>query len=110
MTFIANLPARQSRTWRLQCGRATRQAPPTSQLAAVRDGNYLVLCEVLYPDGSPHGSNQRAVLRRALDAAGPKAASWVGFEQEYTIYRDGRPLGFPANGFHPRQVYTFYKV
>ena len=63
------------------------------------EGSYLVLCEVLYPDGSSHQSNQRAVLRRAMEAAGSEAAPWAGFEQEYTIYHDGRPLGFPANGF-----------
>jgi glutamine synthetase len=63
------------------------------------DGHFLVLCEVLNPDGSPHESNQRATLRRVLDAAGADVEPWVGFEQEYTIYRDGRPLGFPANGY-----------
>jgi glutamine synthetase len=65
-------------------------------------GNYLVLCEVQNPDGSPHSSNQRATLRSvmaAADADGEKTDPWVGFEQEYTLYRDGRPLGFPANGF-----------
>ena len=62
-------------------------------------GNYLVLCEVLNPDGSPHASNRRAILRETLEAAGDEAAPWAGFEQEYTIFRDGRPLGFPANGF-----------
>ena len=62
-------------------------------------GSHLVLCEVMTPHGAPHESNQRARLRRVLDAAGPASEPWVGFEQEYTIYRDGRPLGFPANGF-----------
>ncbi len=62
-------------------------------------GHYLVLCEVLNPDGTPHATNQRARLRQVLDAIDPEDAPWVGFEQEYTIYRDGRPLGFPANGF-----------
>jgi len=61
--------------------------------------HYLVLCEVFNPDGSPHESNRRVALRHTLTAAGPEAAPWVGFEQEYTIYRDGRPLGFPVNGF-----------
>ena len=62
-------------------------------------GNYLVLCEVQNADGNPHASNYRASLRRVLDAAGPVMAPWVGFEQEYTLYRNGRPLGFPTNGF-----------
>jgi len=63
------------------------------------EGHHLVLCEVMNPDGSPHRSNQRAALRQILNAAGSQVDAWVGFEQEYTIYNDGRPLGFPVNGF-----------
>lgn len=63
------------------------------------EGNFLVLCEVMNPDGGPHATNQRARLRRVLETIDHRQAPWVGFEQEYTIYRDGRPLGFPANGF-----------
>ncbi|WP_172296826.1 glutamine synthetase beta-grasp domain-containing protein [Pseudoruegeria sp. HB172150] len=63
------------------------------------EGNYLVLCEVQDADGTPHASNHRAELRRVLEEAGAEADPWAGFEQEYTIYRDGRPLGFPVNGF-----------
>ena len=61
--------------------------------------HYLVLCEVRNADGSPHTSNRRAGLRAVLAAVGAKADPWVGFEQEYTLYRDGRPLGFPSQGF-----------
>ena len=61
--------------------------------------NFLVLCEVLNPDGSPHSSNRRAALRSVLEAAGDDVDAWVGFEQEYTLYSEGRPLGFPSNGF-----------
>ncbi|WP_226577684.1 glutamine synthetase beta-grasp domain-containing protein [Acuticoccus sediminis] len=59
----------------------------------------LVLCEVLNPDGSPHATNTRDRLRRVLEAAGPEVDAWAGFEQEYTIYRGERPLGFPVNGY-----------
>ncbi|HET7573143.1 MAG TPA: glutamine synthetase beta-grasp domain-containing protein [Gaiellaceae bacterium] len=52
----------------------------------------LVMCEVLLPDGTPHPSNSRA---RIPDDPG----AWFGFEQEYFLYRDGAPLGFPAAGF-----------
>ena len=59
--------------------------------AARKDG-YLVLCEVMMPDGTPHPSNGRATIKNDPDL-------WVGFEQEYFLYQDGRPLGFPKDGF-----------
>jgi len=62
-------------------------------------GSHIVLCEVRNPDGSAHASNQRSRLRRELDEAGPDLDPWVGFEQEYTMFRDGRPLGFPVDGY-----------
>ncbi len=64
-----------------------------------RKGNhYLVLCEVLNADGSVHVSNGRAELRAVLEAGAAAHDPWIGFEQEYTLFRDGRPLGFPADG------------
>ena len=57
----------------------------------------LVMCEVLLPDGTPHPSNTRATIP---DDPG----TWFGFEQEYFLYRDGVPLGFPpGSGFPPPQ-------
>ena len=55
--------------------------------------SYFVLCEVMYPDGTPHISNTRA------NVGIEEEDLWFGFEQEYTIYRNGRPLGFPKNGY-----------
>jgi glutamine synthetase len=53
----------------------------------------LVMCEVMMPDGvTPHATNKRATI---LDDAG----AWFGFEQEYFMYKDGRPLGFPTSGY-----------
>ena len=66
-------------------------------------GNHLVLCEVLNTDGTPHRTNQRARLCRVLAGIDAGVEPWAGFEQEYTIYRHGVPLGFPANGFPPPQ-------
>lgn len=66
---------------------------------AKADEAYLVLCEVLDPEGKPHSSNKRAELRRVLDEGGAALESWFGFEQEYTLLRDGRPLGFPKDGY-----------
>jgi glutamine synthetase len=71
------------------------------------DGNYLVLCEVTTPNDAPHVTNTRARLRNALDAAGGSQEPLVGFEQEYTLFADGRPLGFPENGF-PAPQGPFY--
>ena len=61
------------------------------------NGSYLVLCEVLNPDGTPHETNRRAHLRSLL-AQSSDAEVWAGFEQEYTIYGKSRPLGFPESG------------
>ena len=62
------------------------------------DGNFVVLCEVRSPAGHDHDSNQRARMRKVLDIAGSAMAPWLGFEQEYTMFRDDRPLGFPEDG------------
>ncbi|MDB5557277.1 MAG: Glutamate--ammonia ligase [Enterovirga sp.] len=60
---------------------------------ATRTNGVLVMCEVMMPDGvTPHPSNKRATV---LDDEG----AWFGFEQEYFFYQDGRPLGFPAEGY-----------
>ena len=58
-----------------------------------RKNGVLVMCEVYMPDDkTPHPSNGRATV---LDDPG----AWFGFEQEYFLYQDGRPLGFPEGGF-----------
>lgn len=65
----------------------------------LRSGNhFLVLCEVFNPDGTPHPSNRRAALRGILENGGSDVDPWLGFEQEYTLFRNGRPLGFPKTG------------
>ena len=57
-----------------------------------RKNGFLVMAEVLLPNGEPHPSNGRATI---LDDPG----AWFGYEQEYFFWKDGRPLGFPAAGF-----------
>ncbi len=58
-----------------------------------RTNGALVMCEVMMPDGvTPHPSNSRATI---LDDEG----AWFGFEQEYFFYENGRPLGFPEQGY-----------
>lgn len=54
--------------------------------------SYFVLCEVYNPDGTAHESNIRHILPNDDNV-------WYGFEQEYTIIKDGRPIGFPKDGF-----------
>ncbi len=63
------------------------------------EGNYLVMCEVMNSDGTPHESNSRAQLREILDAGGDAQEAWVGFEQEYTLFKGRQPLGWPENGY-----------
>jgi glutamine synthetase len=59
---------------------------------ASRKDGYLVMCEVMHPDGTPHSTNARATYDDDPDL-------WLGFEQEYFLYQDGRPLGFPKEGY-----------
>jgi glutamine synthetase len=83
-------------------GSSTRQAEGSNSdcllqpVAAFPDparrNGLLVMCEVLLPDGTPHPSNSRATIPDDPD-------TWFGFEQEYFLYRDGVPLGFPREGF-----------
>ena len=56
---------------------------------------YIVMCEVLNPDGTPHETNGRATIDD------DDADFWFGFEQEYFLYdpETNQPLGFPAVGF-----------
>lgn len=65
-----------------------------------RKNGALVMCEVMMPDGkTPHVSNTRAGILDDADA-------WFGFEQEYFLYQDGKPLGFPDSGFpYPQGEY-----
>jgi glutamine synthetase len=59
---------------------------------STRKNGAIVMCEVMLPDGTPHPTNARATI---LD----DETAWFGFEQEYFLYQDGRPLGFPHDGF-----------
>jgi glutamine synthetase len=60
-----------------------------------RKNAYLVMCEVLNPDGTPHETNTRHLIN---DNEGDDL--WYGFEQEYTLVdKNGRPLGFPEHGY-----------
>ncbi|MBI5134616.1 glutamine synthetase beta-grasp domain-containing protein [Candidatus Uhrbacteria bacterium] len=58
----------------------------------------LVLCEVLNVDMTPHASNTRAANAMAA-ATYAHHDSWFGIEQEYTLFKGAKPLGWPENGF-----------
>ena len=60
-----------------------------------RNNGYLVMTEVLNPDGSPHESNGRATIDD------DDADFWFGFEQEYFLWdiATDLPPGFPMGGF-----------
>ncbi len=68
-----------------------------------RNDGWLVMTEVLNPDGSPHVSNGRATIDDDDDDF------WFGFEQEYFLWdpETNLPLGFPANGY-PRPQGPYY--
>jgi glutamine synthetase len=66
--------------------------PVASYPDSTRKNGVLVLCEVMHADGTPHSTNARATI---LD----DPETWFGFEQEYFLYKDGQPLGFPSEGF-----------
>jgi glutamine synthetase len=58
----------------------------------------LVMCEVLNADFTPHKNNHRAALvENAKKYAGFEPM--FGIEQEYTFFQDGRPYGWPEEGF-----------
>jgi len=92
-------------------GSSTRQAEGRSSDCALKpvalypDSSkkdaFLVLCEVMMPDGvTPHPSNNRASI-----AEDPTL--WIGLEQEYFLYQDGRPLGWPESGY-PKPQGDYY--
>jgi glutamine synthetase len=72
------------------------------------DGCYLVLCEVLNADGTPHATNTRAKLRTILDGGAAASEAWFGYEQEYTLYKGARPLGFPSERRFPAAQGPYY--
>ena len=55
----------------------------------------IVLCEVYNVDDTPHKSNTRHLLENTVK---DYIEEWVGFEQEYTLFENDRPLGWPSNG------------
>jgi glutamine synthetase len=68
-----------------------------------RKNAYLVMCEVLKPDGTPHATNHRATFEDDEDF-------WFGFEQEYVFMTESGPLGFPTSGYPAPQGMYYCSV
>lgn len=65
----------------------------------IGEHDVIVLCDTYKPDGSPCETNHRAAMQAAYDKT-KNHEPWFGLEQEYTFLDvDGRPFGWPANGF-----------
>ena len=62
--------------------------------------NILVLCEMLLPDMTPIKESTRTMAKAIFDQALDEDP-WYGIEQEYTLFKDGRPMGWPASSARP---------
>ena len=99
-------------------GSSTNQAPGDKSDCALRPvaifkdpirghNHVLVMCEVFLANGDPHPSNTRALLRPVAEKTKDQEA-WFGIEQEYTLFKGSRPLGFPENGGFPAPQGPYY--
>jgi glutamine synthetase len=94
-------------------GSSTEQAPGGSSDCILqpvflvkdpqRKNGFLVMCEVMSPNGKPHPSNGRAMIDDDDNDF------WFGFEQEYFLWnpKTDKPIGFPEGGF-PRPQGPYY--
>ncbi|MGI8493054.1 MAG: glutamine synthetase GlnII [Acidimicrobiales bacterium] len=74
----------------------------------IRGGDHLlVMCEVLLTDLTPHPSNTRAELTKVAERFAAHEPLF-GIEQEYTMFRGSRPLGFPDSGGYPGPQGPYY--
>lgn len=60
---------------------------------------FVAIAECFLPSGEPTPDNTRFIARSVFDDEKAKGQEpWFGLEQEYVLYRDGRPLGWPSTG------------
>jgi len=101
-------------------GSSTNQAPGDNSDCVLRPvavfpdpirggDDILVMCEVLLTDMTPHATNTRAKAA-AIAEKYASDETWFGIEQEYTFFKDGRPLGFPVNGYPAPQGFYYCGV
>ncbi len=67
----------------------------------------IVLCEVWNVDDTPHSSNTRRKLEETLTDIEDDIDEWVGYEQEYTLFVNDTPLGWPVVG-EPKPQGDYY--
>ena len=64
-----------------------------------RGGNHvLVLCDTYTPKGVPLPTNTRAIAAQVFTER-VNEEPWFGIEQEYVMFKDGAPLGWPKTNF-----------
>ena len=92
-------------------GSSTNQAPGSNSDCVLqpvyitpdplRSGDdVLVLCEVLLPETfAPHPTNTRAACFEVAEKFAAHEPLF-GIEQEYTFFKEGRPLGWPTEGYY----------
>jgi glutamine synthetase len=74
----------------------------------IRGGDdVLVMCEVLNIDMTPHESNTRAACQEVAEKY-KDFEMLFGLEQEYTLFKGTRPLGFPESGGYPGPQGPYY--
>jgi len=71
------------------------------------DNAYLVLCEVWNVDDTIHATNHRHKLE-LINSKYKKEDVWVGIEQEYTLFKYGKPFGWPQDGSEPPPQGDYY--
>jgi glutamine synthetase len=70
---------------------------------------FVVLAECFFPNGEPTPDNTRCIARSVFEhQAAAGQAPWFGLEQEYVLYKDARPLGWPADGTEPAPQGPYY--
>mgnify|MGYP005992134611 FL=1 len=94
-------------------GSSTQQADGNSSDCVLKPVRYypnplevnssIVFCEVYNVDDTPHKSNTRKLLEETITELEGFYDEWVGFEQEYTLFKHGRPMGWPSVGEPPPQ-------
>lgn len=77
-----------------------------------RQNYFLVLCETLNTDETPHISNTRNIAQNLFSLESQHSEPMFGIEQEFFISRMGcgklLPIGFPMNNYMPREQGDYY--